>query len=91
MLSYIKSSIIKLYNSEKHVNITDTLPYNSISFSGGGAGISGIILCYENQHNKMQVLSNIIHEIIEMVTSNIPSYKQVEYYYYIEIHNRRIV
>jgi hypothetical protein len=124
MLSYIKSSIIKLYNSEKHVNNTDTLPYNSISFSGkiilpynsisfsgggyncvyhigvvkyifenpnlfrtmkyigasGGAGISGIILCYENQHNKMQVLSNIIHEIIEMVTSNIPSYEQVEYY-----------
>ena len=114
----MKSSIIKLNNyyfgtdlPKKHAKKTETMPYNSISFSGGGynciyhigvvkyifenhnlfrkmkylgasggAGISGIILCYENNNNKIKILNNIICEIIEMVSLNLPSYKQVEYY-----------
>jgi hypothetical protein len=75
------------YNCVYHLGVVRYIFENPLLFkntkylgASGGAGIIGIILCYENNPNKFLVLDTIIQEIINMKALKLKLHKQVEKY-----------
>ncbi len=75
------------YNCIYHLGVVRYIFENPDLFKGtkylgasGGAGIMGLVLCYENDPEKFTIIDNIIKDIIAMNELNLKLYEQVKKY-----------
>jgi len=75
------------YNCVYHLGVVKYIFENTRLFentiylgASGGAGIIGIILCYENDHERLKIVDTIISEIIKFRGMKLKLHEQVDKY-----------
>lgn len=75
------------YNCMYHVGVIKYIFENSLLFkdtiylgASGGAGIAALVLCYEHDHNRFNILQYLLDFVINMKNRNLKLHDQIEEY-----------